>query len=283
MKQLGLAMHNYASTNNAFPMFSALPRVRTAQPWSALARLLPYVEQGNLASLIKFDTDYEFTMNTTVAGIRVSTFMCPSEINDRSRPTATLTYNPSNYAFNCGSWFFYDPPSDQTGDGAFVPNRAFALSAVTDGLSNTLGVSETKAFQPNVWDSRNPGAVGSKAPNVPADLTAFLSGGTFDANGHTEWIEGDVHETGFTTTFTPNTKVPHVDSGITYDVDFTSMRDGESTTVPTYAAITARSYHAGGVNAMLLDGSVRFIKNSIDRNIWRGLGTRAGGEVIGDY
>jgi prepilin-type N-terminal cleavage/methylation domain-containing protein/prepilin-type processing-associated H-X9-DG protein len=284
LKQLGLALHNYAGTNNTFPPFSVLPRTRTAQPWSILARLLPFVEQGNLASLIKFDSDFEFPMNPTVASIRVSTFMCPSEINDRLRPTATLVYSPSNYAFNCGTWFFYDPPSDQYGDGAFAPNRAFTQAAISDGLSNTIGCSETKAFQPNVWDTQTPATLGVVAPVVPSDLTQYLNGGTSDSNGHTEWVEGDIHETGFTTTFPPNTKVPFVNSGVTYDVDMTSMRDGESITLPTYAAVTARSYHPGGVNSLLLDGSVRFIKSTIAQPVWRALGTRAGSEVLsGDY
>jgi prepilin-type processing-associated H-X9-DG protein len=220
-------------------------------------------------------------MNPTVAAVRVSTFMCPSEINDRSRPTATLTYYPSNYAFNCGTWFFYDPVQDLAGDAPFAPNRATTMAAVADGLSNTLGCSETKAYQPNVWDSQSPGTVGIAPPTAPSGLSTYLGAGTYDANGHTEWIEGDIHETGFTTTFTPNTKVPFVSAGLTYDVDLTSMRDGESITLPTYAAVTARSYHPGGVNALILDGSVRFIKSSIALPVWRALGTRSGSEVLG--
>jgi prepilin-type N-terminal cleavage/methylation domain-containing protein/prepilin-type processing-associated H-X9-DG protein len=280
LKQIGLAIHNYAGVHNTLPPFAVLPRTRTAQPWSGLARLLPFIEQGNLANLINFDSDYEFPMKPTVAAVRVSTYMCPSEINDRSRLTATLTYYPSNYAFNCGTWFFYDPASDLAGDGPFAPNRATTMAGVSDGLSNTLGFVETKAYQPNVWDSQSPNVVNVAPPLVPGDLASYLSGGTFDTNGHTEWVEGDIHETGFTTTFTPNTKVSFVNSGLTYDVDLTSMRDGESITLPTYAAVTSRSYHPGGVNALLLDGSVRFIKSSIALQVWRALGTRSGSEAI---
>jgi prepilin-type processing-associated H-X9-DG protein len=88
-----------------------------------------------------------------------------------------------------------------------------------------------------------------------------------------------VHETGFTTTFTPNQEVPYTTGGITYSIDLTSMRDGESITAPTYAAVTARSYHPDTVNALLMDGSVRSIGDSIEQRVWRSLGTRAGGEV----
>jgi len=284
LKQLGLALHNYQTTNNAFPPFSVLPRGRTSQPWSGLTRLLPFMEQGNLANLINFDSDYEFPSKPTVAALRVATFLCPSEVNDRRRPTATLTYYPSNYAFNCGTWFVYDPASGRGGDGAFVPNRAVTPAELTDGLSNTLAFSETKAYQPNVWDARNPSTLDVPPPATPAAMAAYLGGGgTFDSNGHTEWVEGDVHETGFTTTFPPNTKIPHVNGNLTYDVDFTSSRDGESITLPTYGAINARGYHPGGVNMLLMDGSARFAKNSINGAVWRSLGTRVGGEVIGDY
>jgi hypothetical protein len=51
----------------------------------------------------------------------------------------------------------------------------------------------------------------------------------------------------------------------------------------TYAAVTSRSYHTSGVNSLLMDGSVRFISNSIKLETWRALGTRAGGEVVGEY
>lgn len=61
------------------------------------------------------------------------------------------------------------------------------------------------------------------------------------------------------------------------------MRDGESITLPTYGAVTSRSYHPGGVNSLLLDGSVRFIKSTIALPVWRALGTRGGSEVISKY
>ncbi|MDX2036588.1 MAG: DUF1559 domain-containing protein [Isosphaeraceae bacterium] len=279
LKQIGLALHNYLSVHNTFPPVTVVPKGRTSQPLSGLTRLLPHLEQTNLYNAVNFDRVYEFTSIPTVAATRVAAFMCPSEINDRARLTPTLTYYPSNYAFNQGTWFIYDPVSDQIGDGAFVPNRAFAPAALTDGLSNTLGMSESKAYQPNFWDSRNPAILGIAPPRAPVELLPYI-GGTFDRNGHTEWVEGDVHEVGITTTFPPNTRVMSLVNGVQEDVDFTSMRDGESTTLPTYAAITARSFHAGGVNAMMLDGSVRFVKNSVDQRIWRALGTRTGGEVI---
>ena len=167
---------------------------------------------------------------------------------------------------------------DTAGDGAFAPNRSFDFGDITDGSSHTLAVAETKAYQPNLWDTEKPNQLGVAPPETPAELDAFF-GGTFDSFGHTEWVEGDVHETGFTTTFTPNTFVPYQDGGVTYDIDLTSLRDGESATLPTYGAITARSFHPGYVNVALLDGSVRAVVDEIELVVWRAAGTRAGGEA----
>jgi prepilin-type N-terminal cleavage/methylation domain-containing protein len=275
LKQIGLALHNYENTFSAFPPPSVMPLKQTFQPWSGLARLLPYIEQSNLK--VDYAKSPQFNMDPVTAKSRVSIYMCPSEVNDRERPTATITYYPCNYGFNEGTWFIYEPQNGQVGDGAFHPNKAFRPGDMTDGLSNTLAVAEFKAYQPNIWDTGNPNTLGVAPPAKPADLAPYF-GGTFDSNGHTEWVEGDVHESGFTTTFTPNTKVPYTNGGVTYDIDLTSIRDGESATAPTYAAITSRSFHTGMVNAALLDGSVRSMSENIDLGLWRSYGTRAGGE-----
>jgi prepilin-type N-terminal cleavage/methylation domain-containing protein len=284
LKQLGVALHNHLSAVQHFPPAAELPKGQLSQPWSAHARLLPYLEQDNVAKLIDFATaPNNFLSRPDVAELRIPTYLCPSEVNDRNRPTATITYYPLNYCFNEGTWFVFDPVNGRQGDGAFAPNLKARAADIGDGLSNTLAAAEVKAFHPNLWDSSNPAAANVPPPATPAALAAYF-GGTFDQNGHTEWVEGDVHETGFTTTFPPNTRVPYSTGGVEYDIDFTSMRDGESITVPTYAAITARSYHAAGVvNVLLMDGSVRAVRPTIDVATWRALGTRTGGETIGDY
>ena len=279
LKQLGLALQNHLTALEYFPCVSEMPRGAVSQPWSAHARLLPYLEQASLHNLIDWKTaPNNFTTRPDVAALRLGSYICPSEVNDRSRITPLITYYPLNYCFNEGTWFIYDPATDTAGDGAFAPNRKMKPSDFTDGMSNTLGASETKAYQANLWDSNKPTTLNVPAPANVAALTAYL-GGTFDQNGHTEWVEGDVHETGFTTTFTPNTNVPYVSGGITYDIDLTSMRDGESITLPTYAAITARSFHNGVVNSLLMDGSVRPTTNAVSLTVWRALGTRAGSDI----
>ena len=76
-----------------------------------------------------------------------------------------------------------------------------------------------------------------------------------------------------------------VNAGVTYDCDFNSWQEGKNGTngQPSYAIITSRSYHTGIVQAALVDGSARTISNNIDLGVWRSLGTRSGGEVIGEF
>jgi prepilin-type N-terminal cleavage/methylation domain-containing protein len=282
LKQISLALHNYLDAHTRFPPVSVVPKGRTSEPWSAHARLLPYIEQTALHNLIDWESTPEFTGNPLASATRVAIYLCPDEVNDRARPTATLTHYPLSYSFNEGTWFIFDPVSGAIGDGAFAPNAAMKSADFTDGMSNTLAASETKAYWPNLWDTMQPAAPGVPPPDDPGGLSPFF-GGTFDSFGHTEWVEGDVHETGFTTTFPPNTRVPYTQAGVEYDIDLTSMRDGESTTVPTYAAVTARSFHEGIVHAALMDGAVRTVSENIDRGGWRSLGTRAGNEVVSEF
>jgi prepilin-type N-terminal cleavage/methylation domain-containing protein/prepilin-type processing-associated H-X9-DG protein len=278
LKQIGIALQNYQTAVGRFPPSTLLPLGQTYEPWSAQARLLPYLEEVSLANLIDWHKSPQFTGNPVAAMTRVDTYLCPGEINDRPRLTPTLTHYPLNYVFNQGTWFIYDPTTGDVGDGAFMPNKAYRPADYKDGLSHTLAASEVTAYQPNVWDTGKPSMQGVAAPLAPPDLQPYF-GGTFDENGHTEWVEGDVHETGFTTTFVPNQQVPYTNGAITYSIDLTSMRDGESATAPTYAAVTARSYHANFVNALFLDGSVQPVGDDIELRLWRALGTRAGGEI----
>ena len=104
IKQIVLALQMFEESNSGLPAAAELPAGRTSQPWSAHARLLPYLEQQNLADLIDFEETPEFPMHATAAATRVSTYMCPSEINDRPRPTPTLTYYPLNHCVNQGRW-----------------------------------------------------------------------------------------------------------------------------------------------------------------------------------
>ena len=105
-----------------------------------------------------------------------------------------------------------------------------------------------------------------------------------DNEGHTEWCDGAVHESGFTTVFPPNKYVAYQHlGGRTYDIDYTSRDEGTTSTQSTFAAVTARSHHSGVVQCLLMDGSVRTISQSLSLSVWRALGTRSGSEFIGEF
>jgi prepilin-type processing-associated H-X9-DG protein len=110
----------------------------------------------------------------------------------------------------------------------------------------------------------------------------FHTGGTNAA--HTDWLQGRVHQTGFTTVFRPNTIVRYTEEdGRSYNVDFVSSLEGRTLNQLTYAAVTSRSSHPHSINALWMDGSVRAVGNDIDLSVWRALGTRAGGENPGEW
>ncbi len=290
LKQIGLALHNYQTVNTVFPpSFCIRPGTTLATnngSWSIHGRLLPFLEQGAAYSRIRLDIPWDAQLGTGVPTMRTPTYVCPSEVNDRARVDASgspLTY-PHTYGFNFGTWLVYNPGTNQGGDGAFFVNSQLGPASFTDGLSNTLAAAEVKAFTAYFRNTADPGPT---VPNLPNELAAFAPGAQFklgpnvnDNTGHTEWGDGRVHHSGITTVFTPNTRVAYLHTdGRTYDVDYNSQQEGRSATQPTYAAVTARSYHPGVVNALFMDGSSRPISNTIDVAAWRAMGTRQGGEA----
>jgi prepilin-type N-terminal cleavage/methylation domain-containing protein len=278
LKQWGLALHHYESTLGCLPAQGNVPVNATGDPWSAQTRLLPYVERDDLSRQI----DYSESSDGQVMAVnRVGFLMCPAEVNDDPQASSAAPY-PLNYLGCVGTWFVYAPTTGTTGDGVFGMNRRLRLTDIADGTSNTLGMCEGKTFTAVIRDGGVPAGLGGAVPATPADVLAF--GGTFKADGgHIEWVDARSIQSGFTTTFTPNTRVLYTTGGTTYDVDFTSRREGKTATLPTYSAVTARSFHPGGDNALLMDGSVRFVTNQISQALWRALGTRAGGEVVSDF
>jgi prepilin-type N-terminal cleavage/methylation domain-containing protein/prepilin-type processing-associated H-X9-DG protein len=284
LKQLGLATHNYLAAHSALPPLGSSPVGGSGVTWSAPARLLPYVEQDNLYNRINFNAPYSTQPN--VSSMRVPLLVCPVEPNDCGKTNAAgiVVHWPINYAANAGTWLVRDPSTGTGGDGAFVQTVPLRPAHFADGLSNTLAFSEVKAYTANLSRGGNPNAANAPPPSDPAAVAglggALRPGVPGQSGGHGEWVDGKVHETGFTTTFPPNTPVPYADGGTVYDIDFVSASEGNTNNQFTYAAVTSRSYHTGGVNALLLDGSVRFYGNGVSRDVWRALGTRAGGETL---
>ncbi|MCZ2340961.1 MAG: DUF1559 domain-containing protein [Bacteroidales bacterium] len=275
LKQIGLALHGYENAMQAYPVVHYQSGISEA--WSIQSYLLPYIEQDGLFRMVNFSGMYK--LQPLVTQQRIPIYLCPSEINDKAHPDDGILLYPINYGANYGTWFVYNHATlSGSGDGAFVHAVPQHVSSFTDGMSNTIGFSEVKAWNPYLRDSGNPGSLGAAAPTGASVVLGY--GGTFKTeSGHTEWVDAHVQQTGFTTALPPNTKVIYTDSGKNYDTDFVSMRE-EKGSPPTYAAITSRSYHSGGVNTLLMDGSVRFFSDNTTMPVWRAYGTRATGEVI---
>lgn len=280
LKQMGLALHMYENSCGGYPAGGEYPVGQTGVSWSVQAQILPYLEQANLQRLIDFNQPY--SAQPIVTQTRVVIYLCPSERNDRPRPDGAVTHYPLNYAINLGTWHIYNPTTGKGTDGAFSINARHQPRDFPDGLSNTLALAEVKAYTPYLRDSGSPSAAGTAPPTSMAAVAGF--GGDFKADsGHTEWVDARVHQTGFTTTFAPQTTVPYLNAGTTYDIDFNSSREGRAVNRITYAAVTSRSHHTGLVHGLLMDGSARAFHRNIRLDTWRALGTRAEGEVVGEY
>ena len=283
LKQIGMALHNHESTFQFFPTAGSYPivtapNVRVSKSWSVHSRLLPFIEQENLQRLIDFTKAYDVQPNVTQQ--KIPMFICPSEPKAIARPDGALTHFPLNYGANMGSWMIFDPSTTQGvgGDGAFIVGRNVRINEFIDGTSQTIAFSEVKAYTPYLRDGGNPSAPATAMPTTPSQVVNY--GGTFKADsGHTEWVDARIHQSGFTASFTPNTKFSYTNGGSEYDIDFNSMREGLTSTSITYSTVTSRSYHSGVVNVVFMDGSVKSIPNNIDPVVWRALGTRAGGEA----
>lgn len=293
LRQIGLAIHNFEGTLKTYPLSMYIQPntvfVSNNGSWSIHARILPFVEQEAAFLRVNLEAAWDAQLNSGVPTTRIPIYFCPADRNDMVRTNGGNPYvYPHTYGFNFGTWLVYDPKTGGGGDGVFHPNSRLRSANITDGLSNTLCAAEVKAFTSYVRNTADPGPT---PPGSPAAVAAMAAGGQMklgpnnnDNTGHTEWPDGRVHHSGFTTVFTPNTVVPFTWNGATYDIDYNSRQEGSSATQKTYAAITSRSYHSAGmVNVLLMDSSVRSVAKSINLATWRALGTRAGGEIVGEY
>ncbi|MGL5097286.1 MAG: DUF1559 domain-containing protein, partial [Planctomycetia bacterium] len=291
----------YVDANGVLPP-SASVRVAPTfgwHGWGVHTKLLAYVDNGAKYDSFNFDFQPSQAANTTAIERLGTVFLCPSDVNAYVR-RASRGYDNVNYGFNRGDWYVWGGVNaTELPVSPFYPNSAVRMAQVNDGLSKTLFAAEVKA---RLWYLRHctnfSGWTPATQPGPNADplsVAAYMgcTGGAVESKDtlHGEWHNGADHHSGFTTAWTPNRKTagklvnPTVDDGaspyppgtVLEDVDVTGAR--EQTGGPTWSAITARSYHAGGVNVLMGDGSVTFVGDSIDGATWRALGTIAGGEA----
>ncbi|MHC5542716.1 DUF1559 family PulG-like putative transporter [Singulisphaera rosea] len=285
LKQIGLALFNYESAVGAFPPTSVLIGVEPGSPkkqfksnWSVLGRIAPFMEQGSMFNSMNFSYKCADPQNLTISNVVVNTFLCPS---DPAPARATSGNGGASYGNVVGDWYVWEELG-QVNRVAFSPNVSKHLAQFTDGLTNTLLFSESQIGHHEFRKCNSSGGMTySSYPDVAgtAAMVATIAPTCTDITrvGHATWTNGSVFNSGVTTANTPNSKVVVPAYGsVSYDLVTIDEDQGG----PVFAMLTADSYHPGGVNSLMGDGSVRFVKDSINGPVWRSLGSIAGGEVI---
>ncbi len=318
LKQIGLACHNYHQVHNCFPLGVSLNMYslgywRAKNSWSHFGLLLPFLEQQQVYNAANFNWGVEeggpggslpIDINVTAADTQINAFMCPSDpLAGNGGSTSFLNSNDrdtSNYYGCVGATTSLSVPNGvDTGTIQFIPTgnfpsnestgmfsfqKVYGLNQCTDGSSNTIAYSEGVVNPANTGPGvRNVGVNNVGMSNNARILNAFTdpnsinaaivqcntawqSGGSFDNQKGRDWAHGCMTQTLFNTVVTPN------------KYKWTHCSNTGSTTMAPFS--NANSYHPGGVETMMTDGSVKFMKDSIAPNVWWGLGTRNGGEVI---
>ncbi len=294
LKQLGLALHNYHSSHNGLPPgriwapvgSNTFPRIFQGTrntTWFTL--MLPLLEQGSLGNAFNFDLGAEgvpggipqlaagWFANTTVTSTKISTFQCPSDVEGKFQVISTYAggvlsghqLSKGNYGASWGNTTWAGPfnttPALATPHlrAAFGHEGSTSFAMVTDGSSNTVFASEV--LQGGLNDIR--GA-----------MWVTISGGSL-----------------FMSRFTPNgvTDSLNLNSGGDYlnNIPGLFCTSEPVKGLPCFpgapdanAFAGSRSRHPGGVNSLLGDGSVRFVKQSIAPNVWIALNSIAGNEII---
>jgi len=316
LKQFGLALHNYESSISGLP-WGAGPW--GWNDWSTQSLMLPYLEQTSLYNSINFiatGADGFGTIgpgNTTAVNTKLNAFLCPSD-TDR----LTSIQGHINYMGNAGSapnvYYGWNKQS-QGASGRFAgvfgfvgvdcggaangmpctqangqsPGGNLGFRDITDGLSNTAAFSErVKGIGKN---NRDAGPDPTKPSSTAYDITGVQNDGIQDAAPMPMYLACvAANPVGGATTATLDNQDA---GGMRWDVGYAADTrydhvmppnnyrcSGNDDDAGRQAAFGASSRHAGGVNVLFLDGSVKFIKSTIAAQTWWALGTRANGEVI---
>jgi prepilin-type N-terminal cleavage/methylation domain-containing protein/prepilin-type processing-associated H-X9-DG protein len=304
LKQIALASHNYESASGAFPINRGaqvtypgllpcgfLPD-GSYEPMghSAFVFILPYVEDGSVYNAFNIVRPYASFSNGTGISTKVNTYVCPSDTDAAPDPTGDINVTQASYGTCRGlqeqfiwNWAVSSNPPDPTGqyantcnvgpgDGMFAQEYAIKISQVTDGLSNTFLYGEMSRFS-----NEPPGS------NFMFNyITGYFLGPPWTGNSY--W-PNDIRIVSGATCVPKLNSPPDttgsvfaaclVNSGASFPPDWITV-----TACQNYGQLAFRSLHPGGGNFAMADGSVKFIKNSINLGTYRALATRAGAEVI---
>jgi prepilin-type N-terminal cleavage/methylation domain-containing protein/prepilin-type processing-associated H-X9-DG protein len=293
MKQIGLALHNYHNTANTFPLGSsynmdtAVGHYASGNNWSTHGLILGEMGELPLYNAINFywgtansTTALSYFINSTVMLAKINAYLCPSD------PYAG---NPNNNNYHCSmGTTTLDGAQTSGSDGLFTYRYfAYSIATCTDGTSNTVAFAEAMEGPPQLTWVRSISLVNVAAvPAAAQQLSVYMNvsaiqsalsacdqvyqaqtAGLIDNERGKFWSKGSQGMTMFNTIVPPNSP----------QHPWNSCGDAN---IGTSTFDNSTSYHPGGANVLLGDGSVRFIKGTINMSIWWALGTRAGGEVI---
>jgi prepilin-type N-terminal cleavage/methylation domain-containing protein/prepilin-type processing-associated H-X9-DG protein len=257
LKQMGLALHNYADIHGRFPngglgrdpaSANYAPGGPYRQPFCVA--VLPFIEQGVVYSSYNTNLIFNANENSTTRLTVIGVWNCPSDVSQQFTGATGPTDYKGNYGVNWGPNVFLNP---LPGLGVFYLAFGASFAQITDGTSNTLALMEmlqTPSPLNNQADRRG---------RIWNDDTACYQ---------------------ITAKLTPNSKLP--DDGTCGNDparNYPCINDTAVSAQPSNY-IGSRSRHPGGVNSLMGDGSVRYFKDTINLTTWQALSTRAGNEVI---
>lgn len=304
LKQLGIALHNYHSTNRTFPP-NLIPGGRPGSPgyigysrgnWGVMAYLTPFLEQTAVYDLLNLESPTYDNVggswvipdadNRLAASTLVPLYLCPS---DRSQKVSTnwgVTegIGPTNYCANMGTGLDVSG-GDQQGspydaDGVFFADSRIRMADIGDGSSNTAAMSESLLGQGAMvsGSATPPGSEDQYYKNLAFGQTISdgncASASTWNQADPRQfsWYSGEIRCASYNHYYGPNSR--------SYDC-IANGPQSEGYIASGWKA--ARSRHPGGVNLLLCDGAVRFVSENIHTSTWRSLATRSGGEVLGEF
>jgi prepilin-type N-terminal cleavage/methylation domain-containing protein/prepilin-type processing-associated H-X9-DG protein len=281
MKQIALATMNYESANGTFPIGRMCNRTWSKPTgcidyWSHLARLLNYSEQQGVYNAINFQDTPCGAINSTAESVGLAMLWCPSDgtisglrfyeaCAGWDGTTVPITY--TDYAGMLGTYCPSDGRSPNAAElslenGAFPdvgaplwangngPTRSpVRIAGITDGTSNTIAWAEI---------------CHGKYTQAGQDAT-----GCCDWTGSGWWADADYDDSTITSFYPPNIPIPAF-----YYTTGTWKNPDNCDSGNNIPPMTSMSFHPGGINAAFADGSVHFIKNSINSWNWAGI-TRA--------